>query len=149
MKLKELQKIFPSATAETWHQHPNGGGWVENTARVEETAYVGERAQVFGYAQMSGYAWLSGNAQMSGNAWEFSPLQIQGSRHFLCVSRYGYIRVGCEEHTPAWWRKHHKALGVANGYTKQQLREYVNLLVIAERWMRIMGVDKPSGRKAA
>ena len=48
MTLTELQKIFPSATAETWHQHPNGGGWVENTARVSGDAWVFGDAQVFG-----------------------------------------------------------------------------------------------------
>ncbi|KKM21627.1 hypothetical protein LCGC14_1633620, partial [marine sediment metagenome] len=37
MTLKELQKIFPQATKKTWHQHKNGGGWVENTATVENT----------------------------------------------------------------------------------------------------------------
>ena len=30
------------------HQHPNGGGWVADTARVADTAYVGPYAKVAG-----------------------------------------------------------------------------------------------------
>ena len=28
MTLQDLQNEFPDATESTWHQHPNGGGWV-------------------------------------------------------------------------------------------------------------------------
>jgi UDP-3-O-[3-hydroxymyristoyl] glucosamine N-acyltransferase len=75
------------------HKHPNGGGWVADTATVDDTAYVGpnaqvygdalvfgnarvfENARVFGYAQVYGYAYVFGNARVSedaqvfGNAW--------------------------------------------------------------------------------
>jgi|GEM_PF-4367056 len=51
-----------NATLEAWHQHPNGGGWVENTASVEPTAFVGEDAQVYGNA------WVYDNAQVCDNA---------------------------------------------------------------------------------
>ena len=30
------------------HQHPNGGGWVANTAHVAESVYVGPLAAVAG-----------------------------------------------------------------------------------------------------
>ena len=50
-------------TAEQQHQHPNGGGWVANTAWVSESAYVGSSTQVYDYA------WVFGDAQLSGNAW--------------------------------------------------------------------------------
>jgi hypothetical protein len=38
------------------HQHPNGGGWVADTASVESTALVKLGAQVSGDAQVSGHA---------------------------------------------------------------------------------------------
>jgi len=38
------------------NRHPNGGGWVAETAHVGDTAYVGLRARVSGYAQVSGDA---------------------------------------------------------------------------------------------
>ena len=38
------------------HQHPNGGGWVADTATVSETAYVGPGAKVTDYAEVTGRA---------------------------------------------------------------------------------------------
>ena len=35
------------------HQHPNGGGWVANTATVDASAFVGRDAQVYDYARVS------------------------------------------------------------------------------------------------
>lgn len=46
MTLRQLQQRFPGATAETWHQHRGGGGWVENTASVAPSAYVSGNAVV-------------------------------------------------------------------------------------------------------
>jgi hypothetical protein len=50
------------------HRHPNGGGWVADTATVAATAYVGPRAQVCGRAQVYGGAQVYGDAQVSDNA---------------------------------------------------------------------------------
>lgn len=36
------------------HAHPNGGGWVANTARVADSVYVGPNAMVLGEAKLSG-----------------------------------------------------------------------------------------------
>jgi len=36
------------------HLHPNGGGWVQNTASVSSTVYLGPHTLVLGYAQISG-----------------------------------------------------------------------------------------------
>ncbi|MFC1600734.1 DUF6055 domain-containing protein [Candidatus Sumerlaeota bacterium] len=42
--------------------HPNGGGFVADTAHVEPTAYVGPRAVVLAYAQVLGNARIEGQA---------------------------------------------------------------------------------------
>ena len=34
------------------HQHPNGGGWVADTAHVDDTAYVGIDAREIGRAHV-------------------------------------------------------------------------------------------------
>jgi hypothetical protein len=47
------------------HQHPNGGGWVADTAKVADTSYVGPDARVYGDAQVSGTARVSGDAWVS------------------------------------------------------------------------------------
>ena len=59
------------------HQHPNGGGWVADTARVAASAFVGPGAQVFGAA------WVSGNAQVSGDA------RVYGDAQFLVIGPIG------------------------------------------------------------
>jgi len=73
LTLKELQKLRPYATKETWHIHPNGGGWIENTAIVEDTVYVSEDSTIAGQAEVLGNVSLNkcsdimDNARVSGN----------------------------------------------------------------------------------
>jgi UDP-3-O-[3-hydroxymyristoyl] glucosamine N-acyltransferase len=58
---------FRNAKPAPAHQHPNGGGWVADTARVDLSVFVGPNAEVFGQAQVfSGR--IDGDAQVSGNA---------------------------------------------------------------------------------
>jgi len=38
------------------HKHPNGGGWVADTAEVDKTVYVGRYAMVYGSAMVYGNA---------------------------------------------------------------------------------------------
>ena len=87
-----------------WHEHPNGGGLVQNTASVADSCFVGKdaqvsgmrrspgmrrstgNAQVYGNAQVSGYAQVYGdaqvygNAQVSGNALVSGNAQVYGMR---------------------------------------------------------------------
>ena len=46
------------------HQHPNGGGWVADSATVDNTAYVGANARVFDQAQVYGQAQVFGQAYL-------------------------------------------------------------------------------------
>ena len=105
-----------------WHNHSNGGGLVQDTAKVEVTVYVEENARV------SGGAWVSGDARVSGDAWKQSPLYIQGTRHALTNSRKGYLQIGCYEKTFQDWKKHYTAIGHAEGYTSDQIKEYGQLI---------------------
>jgi hypothetical protein len=67
---------------------------------------------------------VSGNALVSGNAWETSPLYIQGTKHSITNCAYGQLAIGCQVHTFAEWKRHYKAIGKANGYTEDQIKEY-------------------------
>jgi len=58
------------------HQHPNGGGWVADTAYAADTAYVGPNAKVSGNAQVYGNAMVSGNAQVFGDATVYGNAKI-------------------------------------------------------------------------
>ena len=95
-----------------FHMHPNGGGLVENTAKVDDSVFVNSNA------------WVYGNARVSGNAWVSSPLYIQGTKHALTNSRYGYISIGCHEHTFEYWQDNYKTIGYAEGYTSEEIEQY-------------------------
>ena len=132
-----------------FHVHPNGGGLVADTAYVDSSVFVEENAQVSGNARVSGdaqvfgNAWVFGNAPVSGNAqvsgsarvfgdaWKQSPLYIQGTRHPITNSKYGELTIGCHDHPFKYWLKHYKAIGKANGYTKEQIKEYGVLIATA------------------
>lgn len=50
------------------HRHPNGGGWVADTASVNPASFVEENAQVFGKALLLGEVKVKDNAKVFGNA---------------------------------------------------------------------------------
>lgn len=65
------------------HKHPNGGGFVADTATVEDSVYVGENAQVLGWANVSGNAKILGHAVVAGTA-KVSGNAIIGDSACIC-----------------------------------------------------------------
>ena len=63
------------------HQHPNGGGWVADTATVAETAYVCGTAKVYGNANVYGTAKVYGKARVYGNARVYGTARIYGDAY--------------------------------------------------------------------
>lgn len=61
------------------HQHPNGGGWVADTATVDSTAYVGPNAMVFDYAKVFHCAVVTGNAKVFDNTMIYGAASIYGN----------------------------------------------------------------------
>ena len=147
--------------AEEQHQHSNGGGWVANTAVVAASAYIGPDAWVSDNAQVCDNAWVYGDAQVYGDAcvcshalvystaqvygdaqvfgdaqvcgdtWAVSPLYIQGTRHAITNSAYGFLNVGCIKLSFSEWKKQYKAIGKQQGYTPAQIKEYGTLIKFA------------------
>ncbi len=66
------------------HEHPNGGGFVADTAEVADTVYVGRDAMVLGNSKISGNAVITGYAVVS-NATVCDNARISG---YACV--YGF-----------------------------------------------------------
>ena len=60
------------------HQHPNGGGWVADTAKVADTSYVGPDAKVYGDAKVSDNVRVYGDALVSGTAWVYGDARVYG-----------------------------------------------------------------------
>jgi len=48
------------------HRHPNGGGWVAETAKVGDAVYVGPEARIHGHATIRDSAVIDGKADVSG-----------------------------------------------------------------------------------
>lgn len=65
--------------------------------------------------------------------WTTSPLQIQGSRHFVNMSRPGYLKIGCLEKSIQEWKERYKKLGKLYGYTTKEIREYKLYIDLAAR----------------
>lgn len=60
-----LQRLQPGVQ---WRKHPNGGGWVSETAYVEQRAYVGPQAVVFDRARVLGRSKVLGESKVYGDA---------------------------------------------------------------------------------
>jgi hypothetical protein len=61
---------------------------------------------------------------VSGDAWVLSPPYIQGTKHSLTLCSLTQIAVGCHIHDIPDWLKRYRAIGRAEGYTKEQIAEY-------------------------
>lgn len=69
------------------HAHPNGGGFVADSANVAATAYVGKEAQVLDSAQVLDNARIEDRATVGGSA------NVSGS---AVVGGYAYVREGAK-----------------------------------------------------
>jgi YdcK Beta solenoid repeat len=102
-------------------------------------------AQVSGDARVYGNARVYGDARVSGDAWEFSPIQIRGSKNFINEASKTVIQIGCQAGTADWWAKNRVELGKKNGYSASQIEEYrMYLKLIAD--VRALRNKKPEAR---
>ena len=87
MNWQEIRKIhrwLPELSG-GWHEHKNGGGWVQDTAHADEAAYIS--ALVSGDAQVYGNARVSGDARVYGNADIISIHPIGSRKSTLTICR--------------------------------------------------------------
>tara|TARA_R110000868_G_scaffold217532_2_gene467635 strand:- start:1111 stop:1521 length:411 start_codon:yes stop_codon:yes gene_type:complete len=92
------------------HQHPNGGGWVADTATVDASVYVGTAAHVYGNAEVYGDAWVYSDARVYGNARVYGIMRSDGYAFVALPCADGQIRViaGCRYFTFEEAREHWK-----------------------------------------
>jgi hypothetical protein len=124
-----------------------GDAQVSGDARVFGGAWVFGKARVFGGAWVSGKAQVFGGAWVSGDAWNKSPLQIQGTRFFFCVSSADTITVGCNTHTVTEWVEIYEKKFDEHHFTNEERLEYklyFNLAVRRYGWdVPLLPVDDP------
>ena len=107
MTFQELEsRIETKLNSADWHQHPNGGGWVENTA------YVGGNARV------------GGTARVEGGVWDASPLYIRSSLFGCTNSAPGVLLIGCMAMPFSEWLEKGQAIARREGLTEDQIKEH-------------------------
>ena len=108
----------------------SGDAWVSGNARILDDAWIS------GDARISGNARILGDAELSGNATHtVSPLQIQGTRHFLNVdfdADVVYVKIGCMRKTLSDWLKDFSTIGAKDDYTPDQINEYGEYLKLCK-----------------
>jgi len=140
--IDEILKMFPDTKAKNWHQHPNGGGWVLDTADVSPTAYIGPDALIHGNACVSDNAWVYGNACVSGNAQvcggviKGKLISIAGPKHDMNICTPGVLRIGCIKEPLEWWLENYKEIGEEEQYTPQEIEEYKAYIDIFYKYHR-------------
>ena len=78
--------------------HPNGGGWVAESAKVDETVYVSQLSMVYGEAEIRGNVSLVGNVRVFDKAHIHGvAVRIQGpyedEKEFGCLKVFGSAQV--------------------------------------------------------
>ena len=109
------------------------GGFVEKESNLSGDAWISGDAQIFNNACISGYARISGYAQISGYAWERSPLQIQGTRHFVCMSTKLFLKIGCMKLTIEEWKIKGNEIAIRECYSESEIIEYKLYIELAEK----------------
>ena len=150
MTWTEIRVIHPflPKSSDGWHQHLNGGGWVQDTATVAETAHVGERAIVYDNARVFYRARVYGNARVCGNAWinarvcgdvsiPITPLCIQGTKYPIAWVGGDLVRSGCITKPIQWWLENVERCAEENGYNEVEQIEYRMHVEHIHRWMEI------------
>ena len=87
--------FIPPKPTQAGHKHPNGGGFVADTATVDATAYVGPNAQVLDNAKVLGNARIEDCAVVCGRT-EVSGHAIVNGHGYVCdnavVRDYAKVR---------------------------------------------------------
>jgi hypothetical protein len=107
-----------------------GDASVSGNARVYGDASVSGNARVYGDAYIHGHAKIHGNAHILGNTcinkyvWDTSPLQIQGTKFYFCVSSKLSITIGCTTKTVNKWLESYEDDFETHGFTEKERNEY-------------------------
>lgn len=85
LRVEGAQVVTTRDVVEGGHAHPNGGGWVDDDARVDPGAWVGPDAVVRGDAtvgakvRLEGRAWVEAGAEVTGSVIVRDSAVVQGT----------------------------------------------------------------------
>ena len=128
-------------------QHPNGGGWVADTATVAEDhraagdpsvavdlraagdPSAAEDPSVGSNVRRLNIAQVSGNARVFGSARVSDPCSVAWGRTggydwtaYVQEDGSVFLRYGCEAHPLTWWLEQDKSLSVKHGEDESHWR---------------------------
>jgi carbonic anhydrase/acetyltransferase-like protein (isoleucine patch superfamily) len=105
-----------------------------DNARVYGNARIYDNAIVLGDARVSCNAEVSKNAVVCDNAWVSGKDKCTKRVYTLNLSRDrmtvtdNHVNIGCHQYTLEYWIKNYKKIGVAAGYSKDEIEGYKNIL---------------------
>ncbi len=114
------------------------GALIYGNTRISGDAQVYGGALIYGNARISGNARVFGNARLYGDKWNESPLQIQGSKHYVNMATKTSLSIGCEQYPIDKWLEMYKKLGKKHEYTKDQIKEYKKYIQLANEMYNLM-----------
>ena len=79
---------------------------------------------------------LSGADLSGAESIKLPIISISGSKHSLWAQNDGNIRIGCENHSIAEWKKDYKEIGKNEKYTEEQIKEYYKYILQIEKMMK-------------
>ena len=150
MTIEQLLSKFSETTADQWQKR--NGAWVHEDAYVSPTAWIKSpaiirRGEILGGDIVGGIIYggeiyggvihggiiyggeIHGgkvySGEIHGGKWLSAPLFISGSRHPVTHCKPGHIKIGCHLHSIEVWRKTYKRVGIIEGYTDEQIEEYI------------------------
>jgi len=164
-ELRKHENFLP-ATSAGWHQHPNGGGWVQDNCSVSNDSFIDENSTVRSSSTVIDStvrgssvtdssvrggsivtnstvrgSTVTAGARITGDH-PRSPLWIQGTRYSIGYISPGVVASGCISKPLTWWLEHVERCAEEYGYTAKQQREYRLHIEHIAAWMRLYGVDR-------
>jgi len=100
-----------------------------NKSRIYGNALVNGDINIFGLSQIHGRSLITNKCNINK-----SPLQIQGSRHFLNING-NELQIGCQCHTIRSWLTHFEKIGKIENYTKEEIDEYKKYIDLANNFI--------------
>ena len=76
---------------------------------------------------------------VSGKHYPFAPLLMQGGQWRVSMSRPGYLRIGCREHTFGEWGGDVGSIARKHTASPKTLKEYLELIKVAKAWAKEKG----------
>ena len=101
-----------------WGKIGEKGGFIQKEDNLSGNAWVSGNAEVYDDAR------VYGDASVSGDAWNKSPLQIQGTKHYVNECKKGHLKIGCMEFSFSYWKENFESAGKNNGYCESEIKEY-------------------------